>query len=442
MSHLLPGQAGFRLVVVCAALTIPLGGLATALAQRQLTSRTISRYGFIGNFNAQASFTLLGNEGVQKDLELSAEQKSRVAGLARQTLQKLDAERTELQGKLAAKEISQAEYMSQMPAAIQRVVNEARPEFAKLVTKEQNDRLLEIQWQLRGIEDETLLKSLNLSAEQLEKLKQIETDWREKQNAILADLSAADRFERMDQANAEKQQARAALLTDEQRSQMAKAKGKEFDLSSLRAGFGPFDVTPPSGRGPVERAAPVRYPLPASPLALLRLAGVQEELKMSAEQVAAVEKLKQEMNEASLTAFRSAQFDAEMQKLEPTQRYEAIGKRLADEYYPKFEAILKAEQSPRYQQLYWQKFGLDAPSLRFQLEMTPEQRAEFDRINAQTRSRLERELAGASIIERSTKLTSISEEARQAKLKLLNAAQLEKLRELEGEAFDFKEASR
>lgn len=134
--------------------------------------------------------------------------------------------------------------MTQMPEAIQQVVTEADPVFAKLLTNEQNDRLLQIRWQLRGIEDPTLLMSLNLSAEQLEKLKQIEADWLEKQKAVSNEPDRIELLKKWDRINHDKLQAMEALLTEVQRKQVAQAKGKDFDLSCLRRGFGPFNVTP------------------------------------------------------------------------------------------------------------------------------------------------------------------------------------------------------
>ncbi len=151
----------------------------------------------------------------------------------------------ELKAKEVDKKITRGEYMTQMPAAIQRVVVDVQPEFAKLLTNEQNDRMLQIRWQLLGIQDPTLLKSLNLSAEQLEKLKQIEADWLEKQKAVSNEPDRIELLKKWDHINHEKLQAMEALLTEEQRKQVAQAKGKDFDLSCLRRGFGPFNVAPP-----------------------------------------------------------------------------------------------------------------------------------------------------------------------------------------------------
>jgi len=131
-----------------------------------------------------------------------------------------------------------------MPKSIQRVVTEAQPEFAKLLTKEQQDRLLQIRWQFRGLEDPTLLESLNLSAEQLEKLKQIEADWLEKQKAVSNEPGRTDLLKKWDRINLEKLQATEALLTEEQRKQVTQAKGRIFDFSCLHTGFGPFNPGP------------------------------------------------------------------------------------------------------------------------------------------------------------------------------------------------------
>ncbi len=130
----------------------------------------------------------------------------------------------ELKAKEVDKKITRGEYMTQMPAAIQRVVVDVQPEFAKLLTNEQNDRLLQIRWQLLGIQDPTLLKSLNLSAEQLEKLKQIEADWLEKQKAVSFRPGRTDLLKKSEEINLEKLQAIEALLTEEQQKQVTQPK--------------------------------------------------------------------------------------------------------------------------------------------------------------------------------------------------------------------------
>ncbi len=74
----------YRLASCVLCMTLPLVILSSSqitFAQTQLPSRVAPRNGFIGKYNAYAPFTLLGNDGIQIELELADEQKSQIAKL-------------------------------------------------------------------------------------------------------------------------------------------------------------------------------------------------------------------------------------------------------------------------------------------------------------------------------------------------------------------------
>ena len=125
-----------------------------------------------------------------------------------------------------------------------KIAEEYKPKFAEILNKEQNERLQQIQWQVAGLRDESLLKALNVSAEQTEKLKKIDTEAEAKIEALPRPQQGGgaegfqERQTKMREINDEANKARLEVLTAEQKEQLTKLKGKEFDVAQLRGGFG------------------------------------------------------------------------------------------------------------------------------------------------------------------------------------------------------------
>jgi len=197
--------------------------------------------GFMGGFGMGGStkLTLLSREEVQKELNITAEQK-----------EKLEKLRTEARGtrpeggrrdpNASAEDRKKAMEDMQKKATEARKVNEAK--LAEILNKDQMKRLDEINTQQLGIQAlrvEDIQKQLKITPEQNEKIKAVfDAQMQELrglgQNAQGQDRTAMrEKREKIQKATEEKV---LAILTAEQKDAFTKMKGKELKLEPRAPG--------------------------------------------------------------------------------------------------------------------------------------------------------------------------------------------------------------
>ncbi len=232
-----------------------------------------------GGFGGQSTFSLIGRESVQKDLALDADHIAKAKALAekygtatREEFQKIggfpqvnrDTPEEERNAKMK-------EWGEKAAAANKVVVDKLQPELDELLTDEQATRLEQIRVQALGggaINDPVVAKALAITEEQKTKFASIREEYQKKGNELASaagfgrgpgggnggdggDREAArakfTKFQE-DQAKLREEQTKATadVLTAEQKEKLTALKGKEFDVASLRGGFG----GPGGGRGP------------------------------------------------------------------------------------------------------------------------------------------------------------------------------------------------
>jgi DNA-binding MarR family transcriptional regulator len=113
------------------------------------------------------------------------------------------------------------------------------PQIKSALKLEQFERLNQISRQTRGIQvfsDAEVIKVLELTPEQQDKLAGIRQEYEQKQRELFAGGGASDVRERFAKLREERDGKAAEVLTKGQAEKLAQLKGKPFDLAQLRGG--------------------------------------------------------------------------------------------------------------------------------------------------------------------------------------------------------------
>jgi hypothetical protein len=171
--------------------------------------------------------TLLTNGGVQKELKMDKDQVEKVT----QAVTKFRDDHKDELDKVRDPNLSREER-----AEVMKKVSEASQKMlADVLKPEQRKRLRQIQLQQQGIiafADPEVLKALNLTDEQKEKLKAVNDEARQKMQDIFQ-KAAGDRQEAMKQmAELRKENLASAMkiLTDEQKKSWKELTGEPFEV--------------------------------------------------------------------------------------------------------------------------------------------------------------------------------------------------------------------
>src|SRR4051812_21959354 len=175
-----------------------------------------------GGFGGQNAVSLLNNEAIQKELAISEDQKAKITTLAQEMREKMQANAPDFQGLRDLPEAERAAKVKEYTEKMTATANEFKPKVAEILNKEQNERLQQIQWQVAGLRDEALLKALNVTAEQTEKLKKIDADSQAKIEALPRPAAGGgaeayqERMTKQREITAEADKAKLEVLTTEQ----------------------------------------------------------------------------------------------------------------------------------------------------------------------------------------------------------------------------------
>lgn len=236
--------------------------------------------GFGGGFGGpgggmNSPFTLVRNEAVQKELNLSDEQvgdlktlgdkyseEMRSAGGGREAFQGLqDLSREEREKKMA-------ELFAKGEEARKKVSEKFQPDLDKILEAGQRDRLKQIQIQAdgtRAYQNADVVAALKISKEQQDKFAAINKEFGDKSRELFAGGGAGGFSEENRKKSQELRDARdkqlAEVLTADQKSALEKMKGKPFaDLDKLRPTFGGGRGGPGQGGGANPGGRPQRRP--------------------------------------------------------------------------------------------------------------------------------------------------------------------------------------
>jgi Spy/CpxP family protein refolding chaperone len=310
-----------------------------------------------------------------------------------------------------------------------KVNNEFNPKAAALLSPDQLRRLqqLDIQAQWRSLAPDTLLRpdvagELKLVNDQMQALRELSKEQRAKR--------AYSGTEYTDKA--------LGVLTDEQKEKFNKLKGEE-------PGRRP---APPGGSAPAQRTTvPPLFLIRGRSVELVRFAAleaVQKDLGVSDEVARKLTLLR----DAYQATYQKEYQNADLPQTTPVRltpelnkKIGEIGQKLDDEYIPKVNELLSADQQKRFQQIRFQN-GLrnQGPaallSVASELKLTDDQQQKLNALKQENSLKQTPPLDFAARREFGERLVKVKEEYTTKAVEVLTAEQKATLQTLKGREFD------
>lgn len=231
-----------------------MGAMATsAFAQPGGTGgRGRGGFGFGGGFGGpQSGLMLAGNPAVQKELGVTEDQIAKLKKLGEEAREEMQAGGGGGGDFAALRDLPEeerrakmTEMMNKRMEATRKVVEKYKPKLTEVLDAKQVERLNQIALQAAGsgaYSDPDVAKALKLSKEQQDKIATITKEFGEKQRASFTGGGGGggeDARAKMRELSTARDKDLAAVLTDDQKTQLEKMKGKEFDVAALRGGPG------------------------------------------------------------------------------------------------------------------------------------------------------------------------------------------------------------
>jgi Spy/CpxP family protein refolding chaperone len=224
----------------CAALVAGLV-LTTSLSAQQ--GRRGGGFGFGGQGGVAR---LVANEAVQKEIGVTDEQKEKLKALGEELAK--DAREEASAAGLGAGGFQnltpeeRTKLFEKMAVVAKKLDDKYSPKIKEALKPAQFERLQQISYQAAGpaiYSNADVVKTLDLTKEQQEKIATITKDYQEKQRALFGGGAAAEGArEAMTKLREEQNADLAKVLTAEQTEKLTKLKGKTFDVSVLQGGRG------------------------------------------------------------------------------------------------------------------------------------------------------------------------------------------------------------
>lgn len=235
-----------RLVLSLVALATVVACAPNAMAQRPGGGGP-GRGGFGGGFGGFSPMILVVMEPVQKELGLKEDQVAKLKTLGEEARQEMQGG-----GGGGGQNLSDEERrkLGEERAAAARKLNEKyKPKVAEILDAKQSERLKQIQLQVMGsriYQDADVIKALDISKEQQEKLAATNTEYEAKRNELFRAAfgsagggagggDAREKGRELSEANDKKL---AEILSKDQAAKLETLKGAKFDVAQLRGGFG------------------------------------------------------------------------------------------------------------------------------------------------------------------------------------------------------------
>lgn len=215
-----------------------------AMAQRPAGGG--ARGGFGGGFGGGGGMSplmLASMEPVQKELGLKEDQVAKLKTLSEESRKEMQAggqpNFEELQ-KLSDEE--RRKKMEERAEGFRKLNEKYKPKVAEVLDAKQNERLKQIQLQAAGsraIQDPDVVKALDLSKEQQDKLAALNKDFNEKRTELFRGAAGGgDAFAKARELSEAHDKQAAEVLSKDQTEKLEKLKGAKFDVALLRGGFG------------------------------------------------------------------------------------------------------------------------------------------------------------------------------------------------------------
>ncbi len=195
---------------------------------------------------------LLNNEEVQKELALDDAAKASVKKITDAAAEEARTEAGAGGGFAGIRDLPEAERQAKMEEfrakaneARAKIVAKYQPQVKEALTPAQFERAQQIYWQAsteRALSDPDLIKALEITKDQQDKIAAINKEHGEKSRALFTggrgQGGGEGGREKMAELNKERDTKLTGVLTADQQTKFATLKGKEFDVSKLRGGFG------------------------------------------------------------------------------------------------------------------------------------------------------------------------------------------------------------
>jgi Spy/CpxP family protein refolding chaperone len=211
-----------RLVQITLAAAVVAMAVSPALAQQQQRQR-----GF-GGFGGMSTIYLLGQKSVQEELKLSEEQVKKITELQ-------EKQRESFQG---LRDLSQEERRTKM----QEMVKAQSEAVAKILDAKQHKRAMQISLQQQvkfglafALNNEELAKSLKVTDEQKEKIREVQRSAFEQMRDLGRDEEGRKKREELMKTANEKVE---GALTSEQKTKLKEMQGEPFKGEIQRPQFG------------------------------------------------------------------------------------------------------------------------------------------------------------------------------------------------------------
>lgn len=205
-------------------LTMALATLLVASTQAQPPRQGGGRTrGFGGG-----SSTLLRAESVQKELKMTEEQVKKISEATQSIQAKL---REKMQG------IPRDQLREKFREIMENIQKETQTELAKVLNKDQQKRLEQIQLQasgLRAFSQETVQKKLDMDEDQLEDVKKIMDDYSRESRALFRIRDREESTKKREALQKTTQEKMDRILSDSQKAKWKEMVGAKFDTSTLR----------------------------------------------------------------------------------------------------------------------------------------------------------------------------------------------------------------
>jgi len=215
-------------------------GVAFLVATTLLAKPVVAQRLFGSRSNSLTS--LAANDAVQKDIGVSGDTATRLNGISeeyRTASQKeftaLGIDYSAISDLPALERAAEMRRVSESTALVNRKLTTAfLPKLADVLSPEQIHRLKQIQLQASGIDvwtEAEVAKDLELNDEQLKKLTDLRNEYNRRQQLLDGDFQ--QRFARIRELNAERDNKALELLSTEQKARLMALQGAPFDVSQL-----------------------------------------------------------------------------------------------------------------------------------------------------------------------------------------------------------------
>ncbi|MGI8977734.1 MAG: hypothetical protein ACR2FY_00765 [Pirellulaceae bacterium] len=209
------------------------------------------RGGFGGRRGVTGPLMLLASEAVQKEVGITEDQKAKLATLREEFTKEDEKVRTDAGVTGGGDANITEEQRTKLAEARMKVARAFAPKVKETLKPEQLERVQQIAFQYAGpnaYTDAGVVKALDLTKEQQEKIGTTNKDFQEKMQALFAGGGGGGNREAFTKLRDEQSADLAKVLTKEQSDKWTALKGKAFDVTTIQLGGGR-----PGGKGRPEK---------------------------------------------------------------------------------------------------------------------------------------------------------------------------------------------